>query len=179
MDSINQNQPEDNFKNINGEEAIDKIKEMGKEYPICFFCTSITTGRKFSTRPMSVQQVDDDGNFWFLSASDSHKNQDLFIDPSVQLLFQGSKYADFLTVYGNATISEDKAKIKELWKPILKAWFTEGEDDPRITVIKVTPENGYYWDTKHGKLVSIVKTAVGAIIGKTLDDSVEGNIDLN
>ena len=26
--------------------------------------------------------------------------------------------------------------------------------DPRITVIKVTPSDGYYWDTKHGNAVA-------------------------
>ena len=178
MDSINKNQPEDNFNDLEGVAAIKKVQEMGEEYPICFFCTDIATGRNFSTRPMSVQEVDDEGNFWFLSASDSHKNKELLLDASVQLLFQGSKYADFLTIYGEAIISQDKVKIKELWKPILKAWFTEGENDPRITVIKVTPNNGYYWDTKNGKLVSMVKTAVGAMLGKTYDDSVEGNVEL-
>ncbi|MEP6467521.1 MAG: pyridoxamine 5'-phosphate oxidase family protein, partial [Parafilimonas sp.] len=55
---------------------------------------------------------------------------------------------------------------------------TEGKDDPRITVIKVTPENGYYWDTKHGQAVALVKMVAGAIAGKTMDDSIEGNIKL-
>lgn len=46
------------------------------------------------------------------------------------------------------------AKIKELWEPIVKTWFTEGADDPRITAIKVAPAEGYYWDTKHGMAVA-------------------------
>jgi general stress protein 26 len=70
----------------------------------------------------------------------------------------------------------NKATIKALWKPILRTWFTEGEDDPRITVIAVTPASGYYWDNKHGDMVAGVKMAVGAAIGKTLDDSIEGTL---
>jgi general stress protein 26 len=73
-------------------------------------------------------------------------------------------------------VSRDKAKIHELWKFVLKTWFTEGEDDPRITVIKVTPTHGYYWDTKHGNAVAGVKMLLGAALGVTLDDSIEGNI---
>jgi general stress protein 26 len=73
---------------------------------------------------------------------------------NVQLLFQGSDYSDFLNVYGAAEISTDKEKITELWEPVIKTWFTEGENDPRITVIKVTPEEGYYWDTKHGAMIA-------------------------
>jgi general stress protein 26 len=44
----------------------------------------------------------------------------------------------------------------------IENWFTEGEDDPRITVIKVSPTQGYYWDNKHGNAVAFVKQLVGA-----------------
>ena len=178
MDSINQQQQEDVFKDLKGAEAAEKIKELAEKAGTCFFCTSIQPGRAFATRPMSVQKVDDDGVFWFLSANDSHKNEELQKDPSVQLLFQGSPHSDFLNIYGIATISEDKEKIKELWQPILKTWFTEGVDDPRISVIKVDPTEGYYWDNKHGNAVAFVKMVAGAIAGKTMDDSVEGNLDV-
>lgn len=176
MDSINKQQPEDNFEDLQGAGATEKIKELIGKASSCFLCTKITTGKPFSTRPMSVQKVDDDGTLWFLSANDSHKNNEIASDPSVQLLFQGSEYSDFLNLYGTATISEDKEKIKELWEPMLKTWFTEGIDDPRISVIKVQPEEGYYWDTKHNMAIGLVKRVAGAIMGKTLDDSIEGNL---
>jgi len=43
-------------------------------------------------------------------------------------------------------------------------------------VIKVTPSDGYYWDNKHGQAVAFIKQIAGAIMGKTLDDSIEGKI---
>ena len=81
-----------------------------------------------------------------------------------------------MELHGHATISTDKAKIKELWKPVIKTWFTEGIDDPRITVIRVTPTDGYYWDTQHNHAVAGMKMLIGAAVGKTLDDSVEGKL---
>jgi general stress protein 26 len=75
-----------------------------------------------------------------------------------------------------ATLSKDQQKIEELWEPILKTWFTEGKDDPRITVIEVKPIDGYYWDTKHSQIVAFAKQMIGAAIGKTLDDSIEGDL---
>ena len=178
MDSINRNQPEENRKDLNSAEAGEKIKELGEKAKTCFFCTRITTGKHFSTRPMSLQKIDDDGICWFLSSIDSHKNADIKEDPSVQLLFQGSDYSDFVTLYGKATVSQDKEKIKDLWEPVLKTWFTDGVDDARITVIRVAPQDGYYWDTKHGQVVSFVKQIVGAVTGKTLDDSIEGQLKM-
>ncbi len=178
MDSINQQQTEENFKDLYAADAIKKIKELTDKSPSCFFCTDIETGKSFSTRPMSVQQVDEQGNLWFMSANDSHKNAEIENDFAVQLLFQGSSYSDFMSLYGSASITENKAKIKELWKPIMKTWFTEGIDDPRISVIKVTPEEGYYWDTKHNMAIGLLKRITGAIIGKTMDDSIEGNLTI-
>src|SRR5579864_2508091 len=109
MDSINKNQPEKNKQNLLGEDAIKKIKELAKKAESCFFCTNINGGN-FSTRPMAPEQIDDDGNFWFLSASDSNKNKEISIDAAVQLLFQGSAHSDFLSINGRAEISTDKNK---------------------------------------------------------------------
>jgi general stress protein 26 len=175
MDSINKNQPEKNKENLLGKEAIEKIKVLAKKAGSCFFCTKINNG-SFETRPMSSEKIDDEGNFWFLSSADSNKNKEIAESPSVQLVMQGSAHSDFLSINGKAEISKDKNKINELWDGIMKTWFTEGINDPRITVIKVTPENGYYWDTKHGQAVALAKMVAGAITGKTLDDSIEGKI---
>src|SRR5215212_4430686 len=176
MDSINKNQPEDNYESLSGEKGIKKIKELVDKASSCFFCTSPNSTLPVTARPMAVQDTDDQGNLWFLSAADSHKNKEISKDPKVQLFFQGSHHSDFLTVTGKASISRDKDKIKEFWNPIMKTWFTEGEDDPRITVIKVAVDNGYYWDTKNSMFVSLIKRLTGAVVGKTMDDSVEGKV---
>jgi general stress protein 26 len=176
MDSINKNQPEENRQDLAGKQAIDRLKEMVKDAETCFFCTADKSGETGGTRPMSVQEVDEQGNLWFLSASDSHKNASIAADPAVRLYFQGSKHAEFLSLSGTATITRDKAIIKKLWNFVLKTWFTEGEDDPRITAIKVTPTDAYYWDNKHGSAVAGAKMLIGAVVGKTLDDSIEGKL---
>jgi general stress protein 26 len=127
---------------------------------------------------MSVQKVCDQGNFWFLSASDSDKNQEIAADSRVQIFISNTSNYEFLSVYGKATISRDREKIDEFWSDIAKAWFPEGKDDPRVTVIKVQPEQGFYWDTKDGKLVSMIKIAASAVSGKTLLEGVEGTISV-
>jgi general stress protein 26 len=178
MDSINQQQPEQNHEDLHQADAVKKIKELAGKTNTCFFSTKLRATTVPATRPMAVQEIDDQGNFWFLSSNDSNKNQEIQADNQVQLLFQGSAHSDFLSIVGTATITTDKARIHELWNPILKAWFTEGEDDPRITVIQVAVQDGYYWDNKHGNAVALVKTAIGAAIGQTLDDSIEGKISV-
>lgn len=178
MDSINAQQPEDVRDDLTGRDAVERIRDMAKKAQTCFFCTAVPSGESSAARPMNVRDVDDEGNLWFLSASDSHKNAEIDIDPVVRLYMQGSPHSDFLSLTGHAMITTDKAKIRELWNPMIRTWFTEGVDDPRITVIKVTPMDGYYWDNKHGNAIAGVKMLIGAAIRRTLDDSVEGTLEV-
>ena len=168
---------EDHYESVSGSKAVEQLRAVAKSANICLFGTDVGNA-PLTVRPMAVQSVDDAGNFWFLSSRTSHTNQHIGKDPRVQLLFANPSTSEYLTLQGTATISDDPALKKEHWTPIAKTWFNEGLDDPDLTVIKVEPRDGYYWDTKHGKLVAGLKIAVGAVIGKTLDDSIEGKVRL-
>jgi len=161
------------IQNLSEQEAIEKCKLLVDHNTVCLFTTNLSK-LPLTTRPMSAQKVCDEGNFWFLSDKYSNKNEEIAADSRVQLFFSNTSDYEFLSVYGMATISDDQEKINELWTPIAKAWFTEGKQDPRISVIKITPEEGFYWDTKNGKLVSMFKFLASAVIGKTLSEGVEG-----
>lgn len=163
------------IQDLHREDAVDKLKELVKHNPICLF-TSRLTQEPFQTRPMSTAQVDDDGNLWFLSANDSYKNEEVDYDPNVQLFYVNTPDSEYLTVFGKAYISTDRQKIEEVWTPMAKAWFTEGKDDPRITLLKVVPEEAYYWDTKTNKMVAMLKILTAAVTGKTMDDGVQGKL---
>jgi general stress protein 26 len=165
------------IKNLTNREAIDKFKEIVSHESVCLFTTRLTEV-PLTTRPMAVQQVCDQGNFWFLSQDDSEKNLEIEKDSRVQLFISNRSNYEFLSVYGQATITRDREKIDELWSDIAKAWFPGGKDDPHLTVIKVTPEQGFYWDTKDGKLVSMIKIAASAVSGKKMVEGVEGTISV-
>jgi general stress protein 26 len=169
MNSIDKNQPEKNYQDLNNDDSISKIMDLA-EGQTCFLCTSQ------GGRPMTVQKADKEGAIWFLSANDSNQNKEIGENNVINLYFQGSKHSDFMHLYGTAQILEDKDIIKELWNPIFKTWFTEGENDPRISIIKFTTDNGHYWDTKHGNFIAGIKILIGASIGTTLDDSIQGKL---
>jgi general stress protein 26 len=177
-DSSNNTQDtNDHIKTLEGTEAVKKLKDLATSAENCFFCTNIKTGLPLSVRPMSVLQVDDAGNLWFMSQSDSNKNNEIASDPFTHLFFQEHKNSGFLNIYGISEIVKDQAKIDELWNPLLKVWFQGGKDDPKISLIKVEPTNVYYWDTVHGEAIAFIKMAASIITGKTMDDSVEGNLN--
>lgn len=164
-------------KDLVSKEAIEKIKELAKDINICMFCTDLNQ-QPFSTRPMAVREVDEEGNLWFISSSESHKNIEIKEDESVQLIFAKVSSSQFLSIYGEAAIYREAEKIKALWTPIANAWFEEGKEDPKVTVLKVRPIAAYYWDTPNGKTVTLLKIATAAITGKTMDTGEQGKLDV-
>lgn len=160
-------------KNLKSQEAIDKIRELVEEIDVCMFCTY--EHGKLISRPMAAQQVDDEGNIWFLSDKNSEKNRALLLDDKVELLYAKGN-SKFISIHGTGSIIFDKKKIEELWTPIAKIWFKEGVDDPNVSAIKVAFTDGYYWDTKHGKMVEMAIMAAALLTGKTMDDGIEGTL---
>lgn len=159
--------------NLVNEKAIEKIKALAKD-KICLLCTY--ENNKIVSRPMGTQDIDEDGAIWFVSNKDSEKNSQIDVNSKVYLMYLDSGNNEYLSLTGSAEILYDRKKIEKLWNPLMKAWFPEGKDDPEITLLKVLPEEGHYWDTKNGKVISMIKIAAAALTGKKSDVGVEGDI---
>ena len=167
-----------NTKDLNHNEAIDKIKSLVDDIKICLFCTDLKTDDGSTCRPMSAIKVCDQGNIWFFSEKDSDKNKAITADKNVQLFFSHPAKGSYLVVNGEAEIILDKSKIEELWTPVAKIWFKDGKDDPTISIIKVKPSNAYYWDTDGNQMINLLKMIASVATGKNLVTGNEGAITL-
>jgi len=156
--------------------AIEKIRELVSSTSVCLFGTA--PGHfPLTVRPMGVRDVDVAGNLWFLSGRSSLKNAHIAREPRVQLFFTDVGDSEYLSLEGFASISDNRALKEKYWTPLAKAWVDGGVDDPDLTVIKVIVTGGYYWDTEHGKAISLLKTAAAAVTGgKISDGGIEGSI---
>jgi general stress protein 26 len=161
------------LKTLTNDEAVEKIKELAAD-KICMFCSY--DDFKMVTRPMSTSAVDDEGTLWFFSDKNSHKNQQVKHNQQVDLLYMDSGRHHYLVLNGIAEVVQDEQKAREFWSPLNKAWFEGGAEDPDLSLIKVVPTEGHYWDTRNGKLLAIIKIAVAALTGKETDYGVEGDI---
>ena len=166
-------------ENLNNTEALKKLKELSEKARICMFCTDLTS-IPITVRPMSLQETDMDGNLWFISSDASNKNFQIAEDNRVQLLFMNNSNSEYLSVFGPAFIYKDKATIEDKWSNLANAWFEEGKEDPNVSIIRVAPQDTYYWDTKAGKLVSLISFAAAAVSGIKTDnsDGVEGKLNI-
>lgn len=162
--------------NLNPEESKMKLRDLVESIDFAMF-TSNLSKPPFHTVPMTTKKVDINGNLWLLSGRTSQHNINIKIDENVLLNYANSGDHEFLTVYGKASIITDKAILKELYTKADGAWF-EGVEDPNLSAICVKPEDAHYWESKSGKLISLVKMGVGAITGKQPDMGNEGDLNL-
>jgi general stress protein 26 len=170
-----QKNPNKNKTNFSDQEAINKLKELIKKESICLFCTNLLK-QPIETRPMSTQDVAEQGNIWFLSSIKSDKNREISENNSVQLFYSNPGSSEYLSVFGNATIINDRKKIEELWSPFANAWFEDGKNDVDVSLIRLTPQSAYYWDTRNNKMISMLKMFASMLTGNSPKDGVEGTL---
>ena len=176
MDSINRDQPEDNHRDVQGHEAVERIKGVVDKTDTCFFFTGVATATRQRRDRWPCTKVDDQGSLWFMSASDSHKNQDWTGLDSVLVLSGVGTFrlpAPARHGFRFTRPAEDRRTVGPGHEDLVHSKARTIRASPSS---KVVPIEGYYWDNKHGNFVAGIKMMIGAATGKTFDDSIEGRV---
>ncbi len=162
-------------KELRGTEGIAKIAELIKDIRICMMTTAAGDG-SFDSRPMATQKTEFDGTVWFLTRGESGKVAEIADDSHVSLLYADPGDSKYVSLKGRASTSHDRAKIHELWNPMYKAWFPQGEEDPAITVLKVDVTEAQYWEASSSKIVMGAKYLAAAVTGGKVDVGETGKV---
>jgi general stress protein 26 len=157
MKIISQNQDDKNQGDQFRKSANEKIRKLVKQASTCFLSGNQKQKKPFEPLSMAVQNFDEYGNIWFFVSASNLRNSGLNEDKKVQLLFQGSAFSDFLSLFGKVSISKDKSKIQKVRKALNKTAFEKGIKDSQIKIIKVQPTDGYYWNSRLKKVVALQK----------------------
>ncbi len=157
-------------------ESIEKLRELMEGIDFCML-TTIDSGH-LRSRPMSTQQVEFSGDLWFFTSDKTHKVDEIRADPRVAVAYAKPEDNVFVSVSGTADVSYDRAKMEELWSPILKAWFPEGLDDPTLCLLKISVDQAEYWDSPSSTLVQLFGFAKAIATGKPLDGGENKKLDL-
>lgn len=162
-------------ENLSEVEAKKKFREMVDEIKVTMFVTNLSK-KPLDVAPMYTKRVDESGNLWFLSSKNSDHNHNIFQDPDCQLFFSSGN-SNFLSVFGNASIINDKDTIQSLYNKMDNSYF-DGPDDPQIRAIKFSPTEAAYWSSDGNKLVTLFKMGVAAVTGKNQDLGTSGKMSL-
>src|SRR6476619_2427228 len=157
-------------------ESIEKLKEMLEG--IDFAMLTTLSGGRMRSRPMSTQKFEFNGDLWFFTSDNTHKVDEINQDPHVSLAYCQPDDNRYVSVYGTASVVKDRAKIEELWNPILKAWFPKGLEDPTLCLLKVEVSEAEYWDASSSTLVQIAGFLKALVTGQEADYGDHGKISM-
>jgi len=143
----------------------DRVWELMKKIGFAMLVTR--DGSKLRARPMSAYIERGENTIYFLTDARRHKDEEIARDPNVNLAFADTGGQKYVSLTGTAAISNDRAKIRELFSTPAKAWWDSAED-PNIRVLKITPDDAEFWDSP-GTVVSYVKMAAAAMTGSRPD----------
>jgi general stress protein 26 len=143
----------------------DRAWELMKKIGFAMLVTH--DGEKLRARPMSAHFAPEKNEIYLLTDARRHKDEEIARDPNVNLSFADASSQKYVSLAGTAIVSNDRAKIKELFSTPAKAWWDSAED-PNIRVLKITPDDAEFWDSP-GTVISYVKMAAAAATGTRPD----------
>ena len=144
------------------EVASDKVVEIMRSDRFCML-TSVGEEGRLHAHPMTPQEVTEDGDVWFFIDSSSGQAANITAQKRVNLAF--SDGSTWLSIAGHGSLAHDRAKIEELWNPMVAAWFPDGKDSENLALLHVEADSAEYWDTPGGRVASAIAFVKTRITG--------------
>ena len=120
------------------DEAVAKVAGLVKGIRIAMLTSTDAEGRLVS-RPMATQDVDFDGDVWFITERSAEHTRNLQADPRVNVAYSGS--SSWVSIAGSAQVVDDPARLREYWNTFTDAWLEGGPDNPNNVLVHVEADN--------------------------------------
>lgn len=130
------------------------IGEIIEDIGVCML-TSINQIGGLHSRPMYVQEIDEDGSLWFFTSSESNLMEEINKIPVVNVTFSAFGKDKFLSATALAYEAYDQKKMQELWTPSLEVWFKDGIETKDITLLRLDLQDVEYWDSPSASMVKV------------------------
>ncbi len=144
--------------------SIENLREKIKSIRFAMLTTQ-NEDQSLSSRPMTQQQLDENGILWFFVSDQSQLAQDIARQPKISVTFAEPADSVYVSISGNAEVIKYREKVEELWSPAVAAWYPDGIDDPHVSLIKFTIHTAEYWDSHTNKMLQLFAIAKAAISG--------------
>lgn len=126
---------------------IEKVLGIVNKARIGMFTTIDQDGMPLS-RPLTIQQADENTGLWFLTRDDTSQVSEVKQNSKVNVSFGHG--TDWASVSGHASTLKDVSKIRELWHESNTAFVPDGPETPGLILIRVELDSAEYWETPGG-----------------------------
>lgn len=146
--------------------AHDKVWELIKDIKFGMFVHRHPGGMLHS-HPLTTQnkKMDEAATLYFFISQASELFTNVKADGNVNVSYANPEKDSYVSLSGQAEISNDRAKMEELFNPLVKAWFPGGVNDPNLALLTVRLQHAEYWDAKEGQMKQLLKMAIAAATG--------------
>ena len=135
------------------------IWNLIKEIKVGMLVTTENENDTLRARPMHLVQEEYDNTLYFFTSKKDSKVFEIEKNKEVNLSFSDTKESIYVSLSGNAELSDDSKLIDRYWNSWVATWFDKGKDDPDIGMLKVKISKGEHWDANENKLVQAFKVA--------------------
>ncbi|MEP7089684.1 MAG: pyridoxamine 5'-phosphate oxidase family protein, partial [Nocardioidaceae bacterium] len=151
-----------------------KVHDLIKATRLAMLTSSDADGRLVS-KPMATQDVEFDGDVWFIAERDSHKVSNIAARPQVNVAYASN--SSWVSLSGTASVVDDHAKLEELWNTFTDAWMEGGPENPNNILIRVQADSAEYWDSPGSKVTQVANLVKAKVTGKRFEGDNE-TVDL-
>lgn len=145
---------------MSDEQGVSKVVDLMRSTRIAMLTTTDGQGR-LTSRPMATQDVEFDGDVWFITERSANFVSHLSTSPQVNVAYASG--SSWVSLAGTAHVVEDDAKLADLWNTFTDAWMEGGPENPENVLIRVDADTAEYWDSPGSKVTQVanlVKTRV-------------------
>jgi len=151
------------------EHATEKFWDMIKGFDTCMVTTR--DGETLRARPMAPRLSKERGEILFITEKSSHKVGEVAGDDQVACTF--TKHGEYVALSGTASVTQDRARIDEIWDAEMEAWMPQGKDGPDVAVLVIKPSQAEIWDVKTNKITQAYEFAKAYLGDKDRPDTTE------
>ena len=144
--------------------GVDRVWALINEIPVAMVVTHDGRGGNMRARPMAMRPAELEGAIYFLTDVDAGKSEEVRRNDTICLALADTKNQKYLSITGYGEIIDDQERIKEFWSVYDKAFWPD-KSDPRIRLLRVTPESAEFWEGS-GAVVTAVKLVAASVSGE-------------
>jgi general stress protein 26 len=146
--------------------GVDRVWTLINEIPVAMVVTHDGRGGNMRARPMAIRPAELEGAIYFLTDVDAGKSEEVRRNDTICLALADIKNQKYVSITGHGEIIDDQERIKEFWSIYDKAFWPD-QSDPRIRILRVTPESAEFWEGA-GAVVTAVKLVAASVSGERM-----------
>ena len=135
----------------------------------------------YHAQPMTAFREEETGMIWFFTRDETDLARDAAMPGGQSAMFHymSKDQKVWACIHGQLTQVHDRERIDRYWNPVVAAWYPDGKDDPRLTLLRLDCEEAGVWVSEGGPVKYAIEVAKANMSKTTPDIGERRDINLH